>query len=141
MSMLALLPVTILLGLIAFHGSKIVTAHDDPQRSGAFAMFATVDLGATRRVIATTTIRDKSVVLEIPQSLEDLRKRLADTPSRNSARELGSMLLDMSWAVRDDTAIQGGNLRFERVRVQVVGLRAERRTLRRFTLADVVAEQ
>jgi hypothetical protein len=138
---LSWLPVAILLGLIAFHGTKIVTLDDDPQRSGAFAMFATVDVGATRRIIATAATGDEQVRVHVPESLEKVSDELADTPSASSARELASALLDLEWRVQDGTASEGGSIRFDEIQVEVVGLRADGRTLRRYTLADGAAER
>ena len=134
---LRLLPVALLLAGIAFHGIKILAFDDDPQRGSAFAMFASVDIGATRRVLATTT--DGTVVdLEIPSTLAEQSLRLADSPSDESARELAAKLVELTWKVTGRTAVVGAGVKFEHVRVQVVGLEAEGRTIVRQVLTDVV---
>jgi hypothetical protein len=131
-------PVLVLASLIAFHGFQIVVHEDDPQRSGAFAMFATVDIGSTRRVLAT--VPGDEVTLEIPAELNELRAELMDRPSTESARELADLLLGERWQVRDGRAVTGDGALLGGVRVQVVGLDAQDRTIRTVVLADVTAE-
>lgn len=133
------LPITILIGLIAFHGFQIVANDDDPQRSGAFAMFATVDIGATRRVFATVPGED--VTLEIPSALIDQRNALMDHPSPQSAEELARMLTSETWDVEDGSATSGGATVLDAVRVQVFGLDAEGRTIVRRVLTDVIVRR
>lgn len=136
-SPIQLLPVALLILAIAVHGVRIEVYDEDPQRGSAFAMFATVDIGATRQVLATVP-GDTTITLDIPDALEDLRTQLADAPSDGSARRLGRRLLEQSWEVEGDTASVGGGATFEQVRVQVVGLDAEGRTVSRQVLTDVV---
>jgi hypothetical protein len=133
------LPITILIGLIAFHGVQIVSDDDDPQRSGAFAMFATVDIGATRRVIATVPGED--IVLEIPQALLDRRAKLMDHPSRKSAEQLARLLTAETWTIAEGAATSGGTIVLDAVRVQVYGLHAEDRTIVRHMLIEAVARR
>jgi hypothetical protein len=131
------LPVALLLLGIAVHGVRIEAYNEDPQRGSAFAMFSTVDIGTTRRVIATVP-SDTAITLDIPDALEGQRARLADTPSDDSARRLANRLLDLTWKVDGHTATVGDGARFDQVRVQVVGLDADGRTVSRRVLTDVV---
>lgn len=123
--------------VIAVHGTRIEVYDEDPQRGSAFAMFATVDIGATRRVLATVP-GDTAITLEIPDDLEGLRTQLADAPSHDSARTLANRLLERTWEVDGQSATVEGDATFEQVRVRVVGLEAEGRTLSRRVLTDVV---
>lgn len=100
-------------------------------------MFATVDIGATRRVL-TTVPGDTAIVLTIPDDLGELRTQLRSSPSDDSARRLADLLLELTWEVDGHTATVGGGATFDEVRVQVVGLAAEGRTLSRQVLIDVV---
>jgi hypothetical protein len=130
-------PAGLLLCSIAGHGYQIVAHEEDPQRSGAFAMFATVDIGATRKIIATST--DGSALLEIPESLHARGDDLLDHPSEESAARLADRLRRLTWTVVGGSATEGGPTSFEGVRVQVVGLDAEGRTLGRQVIVDVLA--
>lgn len=130
------LPVVLLLFVIAFHGFQIVAHEDDPQRSGAFAMFATVDVGATRKVVATA--EDGAVAIDIPASLDERHAALLDLPSEDSARRFASLLRGLTWGVSDGVATEGGAATLDDVRLQVVGLDAEGRTMVRQVLVDVV---
>jgi hypothetical protein len=128
-------PVGLLVGSIVGHGYAIVAHEDDPQRSGAFAMFATVDIGATRMVIADAA--DGTVRLDMPDSLDHRTADLVDHPSEQTARALAAALLDRGWTVEDDEATEGGSTTFDDVRVRVVGLDADGRTLVRQVLVEV----
>ena len=130
-----LVPVALLVGSIAGHGYAIVANEDDPQRSGAFAMFATVDIGATRTIIADTA--NGSVSLDVPDSLDQRTSNLADHPSETAARALAAALLKRSWTVEDGEATEGGSTTFDEVRVRLVGLDANGRTLVRQVLVEV----
>lgn len=136
-SLATLVPVALLLGSIAFHGYQVVAHEDDPQRGGAFAMFATVDIGAIRKVLATA--EDGSVVLELPPSLQQRAAALRDRPSEEAATRLASELQMLSWSVRDGTATVGGTDTFTGVRLQVVGLETDGRSFARRVIVDVVA--
>jgi hypothetical protein len=129
------IPLLALVSLIAFHGFQIVTHEDDPQRSGAFAMFATVDIGSTRRVLAT--VPGESVSVEIPADLDELRGELLDRPSAETARNLAGLLLGKQWQVRDGKAVAGDGEVLGGVRIRVVGLDARGRTIRAVVLTDV----
>ena len=131
------LPVVLLLSVIAFHGYQVVVLEDDPQRGGAFAMFATVDIGATRKVLASAD--DGAVTLEIPASLEARQVALLDRPSEDAARRLASLLRESRWSVEDGHAVEAGRggVAFETVRLQVVGFVADGRTIGRQVLVDV----
>jgi hypothetical protein len=131
------LPVALLVLGIAVHGVRIVAYDEDPQRGSAFAMFATADIGTTRRVLATVP-GDTAVILDIPAALEERRARLADAPSDDSARRLATLLLALTWVVEGNTATVGDGATFDQVRVQVVGLDAKGRTVSRQVLTDVV---
>jgi hypothetical protein len=135
-SSLTLVPVVLLLCSVAFHGFQIVVHEDDAQRSGAFAMFATVDIGATRKIIVTA--QDGAVVLEVPASLSPQGASLLDHPSREAAAELASHLRGLTWDTVDGGATEGGEDTFGDVRVRVVGLDGEGRSLERTVLVDVV---
>jgi len=102
-------------------------------------MFATVDIGATRRVIATAPA-ETAITLAIPNELSQVRERVLDAPTDGSARMLATQLLERSWLVEGDTAVVGDGVSFEQLQVQVVGLEAEGRTLYRQVLADVVVD-
>lgn len=132
----ALVPVALLLCSIAVHGFQIVAREDDPQRSGAFAMFATVDVGATRKIVATT--QDGAVALDIPASLDEHHAALLDLPSEDSATRFASLLRGLTWDVSDGVATEGGAVTLDDVRLQVVGLDAEGRTIVRQVLVDVL---
>lgn len=132
-----LLPVALLVLAIAAHGIRIEAHDQDPQRGSAFAMFATIDIGATRRVLATVP-GDAAISLEIPDAMKEASARVADAPSDDSARELAKLLLEQTWVVEGRTAMVGGDVEVDQVRVQVVGLEAEGRTLSRQVFADVV---
>ncbi len=139
-SALRWLPLVLLSLGIAVHGFRVIAHHEDPQRGTAFAMFATIDIGANRRVVATSP-GDPAIVLDIPGSLEAATQRLADTPNEAAARRLASQLLALTWTVEGHTATAGGAVAFDQVRVQVVGLGAEGRTVSRMVVTDVVVEQ
>jgi hypothetical protein len=132
-----LLPVALLLTGIAIHGVRIIAFDEDPQRGSAFAMFASVDLGSTREVRVSAP-GDSPVNLEIPHSLDEQRKRLADVPTDDSARRFARLVLDLTWEVDGHTAMVGGDMTFDQVRVEVVGFDAEGRTLTTRVLTDVV---
>jgi hypothetical protein len=153
-SLLRFLPVAMLLLAITVHGVRIVTIEDDPQRGSAFAMFATVDIGATRRVVATVppvTPGRPEVTLEIPDSLESDRAALAERPTDDAAREVAALLLDLDWEVdagsgsvapepgTDDQSLEPA-APVDRVRIQVVGLDADGTTISRQVFTDVVVE-
>ena len=128
-------PLALVVAIVGYHGFEIVAHDDDPQRSGAFAMFATVDIGATRQVIATT--EDGAVTLKIPASLKAVNNDLADRPSEEAASGLASMLLDHRWDVRSAVASAGGTEVLDEIRIQVVGLDTEGRTVFHQILQDV----
>lgn len=130
------LPVALLLTGIAIHGVRIVAFDEDPQRGSAFAMFASVDIGATREVRVSEP-GDPPVILEIPGSLEEQRKRLADAPTDASAREFARLILDLTWEVDHGTATAGGDATFDQVRVEVIGFSAAGRTMTARVLTDV----
>ncbi len=131
------LPVALLLSVIAFHGYQVIALEDDPQRGGAFAMFATVDIGATRKVLATAG--DGAVIIEIPASLDARHAALLDRPSEHAARDLAAILRDSTWSVENGRAIESGRggVPFETVRLEVVGFVADGRTIGRQVLVDV----
>lgn len=130
------LPLALLLAAIAAHGVQIVAYDSDPQRSGAFGMFATVDIGATRRVIVTGSA-ENDVKVEIPENLRGSVSALKDAPSSRKARELVETLQQGTWHVRDGVAISGGSTRLDQVRLRVVALDAEGRTIVTKVLVDV----
>ena len=136
-SPLRFLPVALLILGITVHGARIVTYDEDPQRGTAFAMFATVDVGSTRRVIATAP-GDPAVTIVIPADMEEQRDGLADRPTEGAARGFAAQLLERSWEVSDRTARVGQGAVLDQVRVQVVGLDADGRTLSRQVLTDVI---
>lgn len=132
-----LLPVALLLLGIAVHGVQIVAFDNDPQRGSAFAMFATIDVGATRSVQATVP-GEVAVALDLPDSVQGRVSSLVDSPSDEAARDLADELRSMTWTVTGATASVGDDTQFDQVRVQVVGLGAEGRTIVRQVLVDVV---
>ena len=138
-SPIRLLPVALLILAIAVHGVRIGAYDADPQRGSAFAMFSTIDIGATRRVLATVP-GATAIMLELPDSMDEQRERLVDAPSEGAARELATRLLEESWEVDGQRATVGDGDRFDRVRVQVVGLDPEGRTVSRRVLTDVTVE-
>lgn len=131
------LPLAVLASMMVFHGWQIVVEHDDPQRSGAFAMFATPDIGATRRVVATSP--DDRLSLEIPDSLQNLREQVADRPSREAVEELARRLAALQWDESGAVDTDGGGSTLT-VQVQVMGLRVNDRTVVRRVLADATVE-
>jgi hypothetical protein len=134
----AALPVLLLLGLIAFHGYQVVALEDDPQRGGAFAMFATIDIGATRKIIATSD--DGQVQLELPAILADHASALLDRPTEEAATDFAESVRELAWAVEDGqaTATNEGGVVFDQVRLQVVGFVADGRMITRRVMTDVV---
>jgi hypothetical protein len=132
------LPIVLLVGLIAFHGYQVVALDDDPQRGGAFAMFATIDVGATRKVIATGG--EGSTELELPDSLDGQRTAALDRPTEDAVTELAEAVLGLSWTVNGGraTATPDGEVRFDEVRLQVVGFVADGRTITRRVITDIV---
>lgn len=136
-SPIRLLPVVLLILGIAVHGVRIEAYNEDPQRGSAFAMFATVDIGATRRVLVTVP-DDTAIRLVIPDTMEELSTKLADAPSDDSARRLANLLLELTWELDGQTATVGEEARFDQLRVRVVGLDAQGRTMSRQVLTDVV---
>lgn len=134
-SLAMLVPAGLLLCSIAVHGFQIVAHDDDPQRSGAFAMFATVEVGAIRKILATA--EDGSVVLDLPPALQQRATTLLDRPSEDAATRLASELRKLNWSVSDGRATAGGTDTFAGVRIQVVGLEAEGRSFVRQVLVDV----
>ena len=139
-SPLTALPIALLLGLITFHGYQVVAHEDDPQRGGAFAMFATIDIGATRKVIAKA--EDGSVILDLPASLDAERADLLDRPTQAAARRFADVVLALRWTVEDGraTATPDGTRSFASIQVQVVGFDADARTISRDVLVDVDVE-
>jgi hypothetical protein len=139
-SRFAVLPVVLLIGLITFHGYQVVALEDDPQRGGAFAMFATIDIGATRTVIATGD--DGDVLLELPASLDEDRTALLDRPTEEAATEFAESALELTWMVDDGraTASDSNGVVFDEVRLQVVGFVADGRTITRQVMTEVVVE-
>lgn len=135
-SLAMLVPAGLLLCSIAVHGFQIVAHEDDPQRSGAFAMFSTIDIGATRMVLATA--QDGTVVLDLPASLDQQVTALLDHPSEEAATRLAVELQGLTWTVSDGTAAEGGTDTFDGLRLQVVGLDSEGRSFVRQVLVDVV---
>ena len=131
-----LVPAGLLLCSIAVHGFQIVAHEDDPQRSGAFAMFSTIDIGATRKVLATTS--EGTVVLDLPTSLNDRATALLDHPSEEAATRMASDLRELTWTVSGGTATEGGTDTFDALRLQVVGLDSDGRSFVRQVLVDVV---
>lgn len=116
-----LLPLGLLLVGIAVHGVRIETTGEDPQSGSAFAMFATIDVTATRRVlVAGPDLRP----LELPDALTEQAARLADAPSVAGAQRLAD-------ALRAHTR--------DEVHVTVVGLDADGWTMTRRTLAAATA--
>ena len=69
--------VVMALGQIALTRSVALT----PWKGGGFGMFATLDHGAYRGVVAIVEAPDRSETLEIPPSLETLAARAAACPS------------------------------------------------------------
>jgi len=138
-SPLTALPVVLLLSVIAFHGFRVVAENDDPQRGGAFAMFSTIDIGATRKVVATA--EDGAVLLELPGSLDDERAALLDRPTEEATTRFAEAVLDLRWTVEDGraSATPRGLQTFDSIRVLVVGFDADGRTISRQVLADVAA--
>ena len=122
---------------IAVHGYRIEAHDEDPQRGSAFAMFATVDIGATRRVVATAP-GDEPIALQIPGELDDERAALADAPSDQAARQFADLLRSLTWDVEGRAATVGGGTTLDTVRVEVVALDADGRTLSTRVLADGV---
>ena len=118
------LPVALFVGGIAVSGFRIVAFEDDPQRSTAFAMFATVDIASNRRVLVTVPSAP-DVLLEIPEGLQDERRHLQVLPTDEEARRFAALLQE---ADPDLTA----------VRVQVVGPDTDGRAITRQVLVDVV---
>ena len=139
-SPLTVLPTALLLGLIAFHGYQVVVHEDDPQRGGAFAMFATIDIGATRKVIATS--EDGAVILDLPASLDAERAALLDRPTEAATKRFADSVLDLQWTVEDGRAraTPDGTRSFASIQVQVVGFDADARTISRDVLVDVDVE-
>ncbi|PKH44113.1 hypothetical protein CXG46_00680 [Nocardioides alpinus] len=131
-----MVPVALLLCSIAVHGFQIVAHEDDPQRSGAFAMFSTIDIGATRKIVVTA--QDGAVLLELPESMGQQGLSLLDRPSEKAATSFVSELTELTWTVADGVATEGGSETFDGLRLQVVGLGNEGRTLHRTVLVDVV---
>lgn len=131
---------TLLVVFIIIHGFRIVTVDEDPQSGSAFAMFATVDVGATRQVAASFP-GAAPIRLDIPADLHELETRLAEVPSESAARQLARELLDRSWELAGDTAREGSDTTLDRVRVEVVGLRADDWSLSRHVLVDVVVDR
>ena len=131
-----LVPAGLLLCSIAAHGFQIVAHEDDPQRSGAFAMFATIDVGATRKVLATTA--EGTVVIDLPASLDQRTTALLDHPSEEAATRMASDLRSLTWTVSDGAATEGGTETFDGLRLQVVGLDSDGRSFVRQVLVDVV---
>lgn len=136
----AAIPVLLLVGLILFHGYRVIALEDDPQRGGAFAMFATIDIGATRTVIASSD--DGEVLLELPASLDDDRAALLDRPTTAAATDLAESVLELEWTVDSGRATESDaqGVRLDQVRLQVVGFVADGRTITRRVMTDVVVE-
>lgn len=137
-SLLRLLPAVLLLGAIGIHGVRIVRDHEDPQAGTAFAMFGSVDGAATRRVLVEVPGRS-GLRLIPPTSLDEAVLRLKESPSSGRARDLAADLAAMGWQVNGEEAEEGGTVHFDEVRVLVVGLEADGRTLTRRELASATA--
>lgn len=134
MPALRVLPLALLVTGIGVHGFRIIAHHEDAQRGTTFAMFATVDIGATRRVEASGTGPDGPVDLEMPSALEPQRQALADSPSQDRANQFATLLAAQAWSIGRDGASVGGNVSLAHVDVRVVGLRATGRSLSRVVL-------
>jgi len=135
---LRFLPLAILLVGIGVHGALVVTLDDDPQRGSAFAMFSTIDFGSTRRVVSVAP-GVTPISLEVPEDLGPMEHRLGERPTLARAEVLGARLLDRTWTVTGDNAVEGGPTTFSRVQVTVIGLDADGRSVTRQVLitADV----
>lgn len=136
------LPLGLLVLGVAWHGFLIEAKDHDPQRGTAFAMFATIDIGATRRVeIEAGLPQDSPVDLVLPESLAEQKRRLAASPSEEAAQRLAVHLLDRAWEVEGRTASVGGDTRFDQLRLTVIGLRADGDNVSRHIFADVVVDE
>ena len=134
------LPVSLLLLGISIHGVRIIENDEDPQRGSAFAMFATVDIGGLRAAWSLRCQAPPPISLVIPDALDEERVRLTDAPSGNSARDFAEGLLDLTWEVQGHRATVGEGVTFRHVRVQVVGLEVDGRSVSKRILTDVVVE-
>lgn len=132
-----LLPVALLVTGIGVHGVRIIAQHEDAQRGTAFAMFASVDIGATRKVEATGVgPGGRPLDLEIPPALERERQGLVDSPTQGRAAQFANLLASQSWFVSSDLASVGGTATLHSVEVRVLGLRATGRSLSRMVLVQ-----
>jgi hypothetical protein len=131
-------PVTLLLVGITAHGSQIVLNKEDPQRGSAFAMFASVDIGATRRVFVTVPSND-SLQLVIPENFQDTASQLADSPTESNAQAFAEYFLGSLWDDDGELSPETGS-RPSEVRVRVIGLDASGTTLGQQVVADVVVQ-
>lgn len=113
----------LLVGGVAVSGFRVIAFEDDPQRGTAFAMFATVDIAANRRVIVT--VPGAPGVVEIPATLYVERRRLQVVPTQDQARRFAALVLDADPALST-------------VRVQVLGLDTDGRAVTRQVHVDVV---
>ena len=113
----------LLVGGVVVSGFRIIAFEDEPQRGTAFAMFATVDIAANRRVLVT--VPGQPGVVEIPEELWGERRHLQVVPTEDEAHHFAALMLDADPDLRT-------------VMVQVVGPDTDGRTLTRQVLVEVV---
>jgi hypothetical protein len=138
-SLLRFLAPALLVLAITVHGARIVAQDASPQAGSAFAMFATMDVAGTRRVVATTAAAggEPAVALSIPEDLTQQRARLVRAPSEEAAARLAEDLLARRWMIADDTAeVDADGVHLDQVRVAVVGLEREGRVLTRRLITE-----
>jgi hypothetical protein len=101
-----------------------------PWKGGGFGMFSSLDHGAFRGVDIVLDGPDRSEALEIPPSLEELAARAANLPADWLLGRLASGVVARERRYHRD--VDTVTITVWRTHFDLVTLRAEERTLRRF---------
>ncbi|MDH3729503.1 MAG: hypothetical protein OES13_00055 [Acidimicrobiia bacterium] len=124
-ALISWLPVGVLVAFVAVQIFLMTTVSADPQSGSGFAMFSTVDILSTRRIVATGIVFDEPITFDIPDDLQEQAMRLRSQPTTARATQLARELAERQW----DPVVEGAFARPTSVEVTVWGITAEGRTL------------
>ena len=122
----AVLLVVVALAQIGLTRTSLLT----PWKGGGFGMFATLDHGAFRGVDIVVDGPERSEMIEIPPSLDELSARVANMPADWLLRQLGEGVVRRER--RYQRAVDKVTITVWGTRFDPVTLQAEEQTLRRF---------
>lgn len=125
-----LLPAVLLVLVAVIQIGLARTKYLTPWKGGGFGMFASLDHGAFRGVDIVVDGPERSEVLEIPPSLDELSARVANMPADWLLRRLGEGVVGRER--RYQRAVDKVTITVWRTRFDPVTLQAEEQTLRTF---------